>query len=125
MRFAIVMAVGALAFAGAAAAQLESVGKHWTSPEIWDGFNHTLYPSDPDLPGLPAADPRFKRPAADALRTAVPQMRAACAVDRQSLCADKSSNLAADRCLEYNRLKVSQPCREAWDKVQMAAEGRM
>jgi hypothetical protein len=125
MKFAIVVTVGALAFAGAAAAQLEVVGKHWTNPQIWDGFNHTIHPSDPNLPGLPEPDPRFKRPAVDALRVAVPQMREACAVDRQSLCADKTSNLSADRCLEYYRLKVSQPCRQAWDKVQMAAEGRL
>ena len=49
----------------------------------------------------------------------------ACAVDRQSLCADKTTDLSADRCLEYHRLKVSSPCRQAWDRVQMAAEGRL
>jgi hypothetical protein len=125
MKFGIVVAIGALALAGGAAAQFEGIGAHWTRPEIWDGFNHTPYASDPDLPGLPVADPRFKRPAADALRTAVPEMRQACAVDRQSLCANEASNLSTDRCLEYNRLKVSQPCRQAWDKVQMAAEGRL
>jgi len=125
MKLAIALTLGALAFAGAAAAQLEAVGKHWTNPQIWDGFNGTIHPSDPNLPGLPEADPRFKRPAVDALRVAVPQMRQACAVDRQSLCADKTTNLSSDRCLEYYRLKVSTPCREAWDKVQMAAEGRL
>jgi hypothetical protein len=125
MKFAIVVTIGALAFAGAAAAQLEAVGKHWTNPEIWDGFNHTSHPSDPNLPGLPEPDPRYKRPAVDALRIAVPQMRLACAADRQTLCAKETSNLATDRCLEYYRVKVSQPCREAWDRVQMAAEGRL
>ena len=124
MKLAIALTVGALAFAGAAAAQLEELGKHWTNPEIWDGFNPTIPPADPNLPGLPEADPRFKRPAVDALRVEVPKMREACATDRQSLCADKSTNLAVDRCLEYYRLKVSAPCRQAWDRVQMAAEGR-
>jgi hypothetical protein len=125
MKLAIALSIGALALAGAAAAQLEPLGAHWTSPEIWDGFNPSIHPADPNLPGLPEADPRFKRPAVDALRIAVPQMRQACAVDRQSLCADKTSAVASDRCLEYYRLKVSTPCREAWDKVQMAAEGRL
>jgi hypothetical protein len=50
-------------------------------------------------------------------------MRQACAADRQSLCAKETSSLSTDRRLEYNRLKVSEPCRKAWDKVQMAAEG--
>jgi len=41
------------------------------------------------------------------------------------MCADKTTNLSADRCLEYHRQKLSRPCRAAWDKVTLAAEGRL
>jgi hypothetical protein len=144
MKYLIIAGLTALALAGAAGAQViqgtergivpqsafgpgpvEPLGSHWTNPQLWDGFNGTGHPSDPNFPGLPEADPRFKRPAVDALRIAVPQMRQACAVDRQSLCADKTSNLAADRCLEYHRLKLSKPCHQAWDQLTIAAEGRL
>jgi hypothetical protein len=142
MKLSILATVAVLVLAGAATAQViqgterglapqsgfgpdavQPLGWRWTNPQLWEGFNGSDRVRDPNLPGLLAADPRFKRPAADALRIAVPQMREACAADRQSMCSDKSSNLAADRCLEYHRLKLSKPCHQAWNNIALAAEG--
>jgi hypothetical protein len=105
---------------------VQDLGSHWTNPELWDGYdslNRSTAPNAAPLAnGLSTA---MTRQVSDGLKVAVPQMRLACAADRQSLCADKTSNLAADRCLEYHRAKISRPCHDAWDKVTMAAEGRL
>jgi hypothetical protein len=144
MKLAIVLTIATLGLTGAAAAQViqgaergilpdhafgappvQELGSHWTNPELWDGYDDPNRPVGRDLPPLPSnLQTKMTQQVADGLKVAAPQMREACAVDRQSLCADKASNLAADRCLEYNRLKVSRPCRQAWDKVTVAAEGR-
>jgi hypothetical protein len=105
---------------------VQPLGSHWTNPELWDGNLDPDRPIGRDAP--PLAGPlqtKMTQQVADGLKVAVPQMRMACAADRQSLCADKTSNLSADRCLEYHRLKVSRSCRDAWDKLTMAAEGRL
>jgi hypothetical protein len=140
-----VAAIAVLALAGAAVAQVvegterdllpkqafgpppvQPLGSHWTNPELWDGYTDLNRPVGRDAPPLPSGlQTKMTQQVADGLKVAVPQMRLACAVDRQSLCADKTSNLSADRCLEYYRLKVSRPCRQAWDKLTQAAEGRL
>jgi hypothetical protein len=141
MKFAVVIAISALALTGAAAAQVadgfgpkdpfgsppvQDLGSHWTNPQLWDGYDDPGRPANHDLTPLPSdLQTKMTQQVADGLKVAVPQMREACAVDRQKLCADKTSNLSADRCLEYYRLKVSRPCKQAWDKVTMAAEGRL
>ncbi len=141
MKLAIVIAVTVLA-TGAATAQaldgrfgpkdpfgsppVQALGSHWTNPELWDGYDDPNRPVGRDLTPLAGGlQSRMTQQVADGLKVAVPQMRLACAADRQTLCLDKTSNLSADRCLEYNRLKVSRPCRDAWDKVTLAAEGRL
>lgn len=143
MKLYIIAAVAVLAGAGAAAAQVtifgqerddvvpkqaygappvQALGSHWTNPELWDGYPD----SGANLThGSPAFSTEVTRQVAAGLKTAVPQMRLACAADQQSLCADKTSNLAADRCLQYHRLKLSSPCKQAWDNVTRAAEGRL
>ena len=141
MKFAVAIAISALALTGAAAAQVadglrprdpfgtppvQDLGSHWTNPQLWDGYDDPGRPVSHDLPSLPSdLQTKMTQQVADGLKVAVPQMREACAVDRQKLCADKTSNLSADRCLEYYRLKVSRPCKQAWDKLTMAAEGRL
>jgi len=145
MKYLMIAGLTVLALAGAAGAQViegternlvphaafgpdpvQPLGSHWTNPELWDGYADPDRPISHNLTPLPSAlETRMTRQVADGLKVAVPQMREACAADRQSLCADKTSNLSADRCLEYYRLKVSKPCRQAWDKVTMAAEGRL
>jgi hypothetical protein len=144
MKLAVVLAVAALGLTGAAAAQViqgtergitpqnafgpppvEALGSHWTNPELWDGYDDPNRPLGRDAP--PLAGPlqtKMTQQVNDGLKVAVPQMRLACAADRQSLCADKTTDLAADRCLEYHRLKLSRPCHQAWDKLTVAAEGR-
>ena len=105
---------------------VQPLGSHWTNPELWDGYDDPGRPVGRDLRPLPnAVQTQMAQQVADGLKVTVPQMRLACAVDQQKLCADKKSNLAADRCLEYYRLKVSRPCRQAWDKLTLAAEGRL
>jgi hypothetical protein len=105
---------------------VQPLGSHWTNPELWDGYSDPGRPIGHDAGALPSAlQTKMTQQVADGLKVAVPQMRMACAADRQSLCADKTSNLAADRCLEYYRLKISRPCRDAWDKLTQAAEGRL
>jgi hypothetical protein len=147
MKFVIVVAISALGLTGAAAAQViaggveqpgvvprqafgpppvQPLGSHWTNPQLWDGYDDPGRPVGPNAPPLPSGlQTRMTEQVAAGLSTAVPQMREACAIDRQKLCADKTTNLSADRCLEYYRLKVSRPCRQAWDKLTMAAEGRL
>ncbi|HEX3364844.1 hypothetical protein [Phenylobacterium sp.] len=145
MKLAIVLGVAVLALTGAAAAQgiegairdavpkqafgpdpVQPLGSHWTNPQLWDGYDDPERPVGRDLTPLPSGlQTRMTQQVADGLKVAVPQMRLACAVDRQSLCAGKTSNLSADRCLEYYRLKVSKPCRQAWDQLTKAAEGRL
>lgn len=105
---------------------VQALGSHWTNPELWDGYDDPARPAGHDLPALPSnQQTKVSQLVADGLKVTVPQMRMACAVDQQKLCADKKSNLSADRCLEYYRLKLSSPCKQAWDKVTMAAEGRL
>jgi hypothetical protein len=105
---------------------VQSLGSHWTNPELWDGYDDPGRPVGRDLAPLPGGlQTKMVQQVNDGLKVAVPQMRLACAADQQKLCADKKSNLATDRCLEYYRLKVSRPCRDAWDKLAMAAEGRL
>src|SRR5471030_2664261 len=145
MTLPVLATLAVLALAGAAAAQViqgtergiipqagfgpdpvQPLGSHWTNPQLWDGYDDPNRPTDRNLSPLPSGlDTRMRQQVADGLKIAVPQMRQACAADRQSLCADKTSNLAADRCLEYHRLKLSKPCHQAWDKLTMAAEGRL
>jgi hypothetical protein len=139
MKLAIVLAVGALALTGAAAAQVidnsnvvprqafgpppvQELGSHWTNPELWDGYADAGATVDGRGPILPTT---MERRVAVGLRSAVPQMRQACAADRAALCADKATDLAADRCLEYHRQKLNKACHAAWDQVTLAAEGRL
>ncbi|MBS0361702.1 MAG: hypothetical protein JSR98_10000 [Proteobacteria bacterium] len=143
MKLSIFLSVAALAIAGAAVAQVtiygeerqgivpkqafgpppvQELGAHWTNPELWDGYADGGATVDGRGPVLPTV---MERQVAAGLKTAVPQMRLACAADQQSLCGDKAGNLAVDRCLEYHRQKLSRPCKSAWDKVTMAAEGRL
>jgi hypothetical protein len=105
---------------------VQALGSHWTNPELWDGYSDPNRPIGRDAP--PLAGPlqmKMTQQVQDGLKTAVPQMRMACAADQQKLCANKTSNLATDRCLEYYRLKLSTPCKQAWDKLTQAAEGRL
>jgi len=62
---------------------VEPLGSHWTSPELWDGYddpNRPLGPSEPPLAG--PLQTKMTQQVADGLKVAVPQMREACAVDR-------------------------------------------
>ncbi|HLZ77653.1 hypothetical protein [Phenylobacterium sp.] len=105
---------------------VQPLGSHWTNPELWDGYDDPGRPIGREISPLPSGlQTRMVQQVNDGLKIAVPQMRLACAADQQKLCADKKTNLAADRCLEYYRLKVSRPCRDAWDKLALAAEGRL
>ncbi|MGZ6018685.1 MAG: hypothetical protein ACXWKO_08425 [Phenylobacterium sp.] len=136
MKLRILATVAVLAFAGVARGfersdafgppPVQPLGSHWTNPELWDGYDDPGRPVGHDVTPLPSpGQTRMVQQVNEGLKIAVPQMRAACAVDQQKLCADKKSNLATDRCLEYYRLKVSRPCRDAWDKLTLAAEGRL
>jgi hypothetical protein len=146
MKLAVVIAFSAAAVTGAAFAQVtvegqpysvvprqafgpppvQPLGSHWTNPELWDGYDDPGRPVGRNAPALPSGlQTKMTQQVAAGLSSAVPQMRMACATDRQSLCADKTTNLSADRCLEYYRLKLSSPCKQAWDKLTMAAEGRL
>jgi hypothetical protein len=105
---------------------VQALGSHWTNPELWDGYADPARPVGNELPALPSnLQTKMSQQVADGLKVTVPQMRLACATDQQKLCADKKSNLSADRCLEYYRLKLSSPCKQAWEKVTLAAEGRL
>ncbi|HEY3947575.1 hypothetical protein [Phenylobacterium sp.] len=139
-------AVAALGLAGVAAAQVtvegqpysvvphqafgpppvQPLGSHWSNPELWDAYGDLDRPVGPNAPPLPSGlQTKMTQQVFDGLKVAVPQMRLACATDQQSLCADKTNHLAVDRCLEYHRLKLSSPCKAAWDQVTKAAEGRL
>jgi hypothetical protein len=50
-------------------------------------------------------------------------MHLACATDAQALCADKASGVAENRCIVYHRLRLSQPCKDALDHLQVAFSG--
>ena len=105
---------------------VQALGSHWTNPELWDGYSDPNRPIGRDAPPLPSAlQTKMTQQVQDGLKVAVPQMRMACAADQQKLCANKTSNLATDRCLEYYRLKLSSPCKQAWDRLTQAAEGRL
>jgi hypothetical protein len=81
---------------------VQALGSHWTNPELWDGYDDPARPVAADLPALPSnLQTKMSQQVADGLKVTVPQMRLACATDQQKLCADKKSNLSADRCLEY------------------------
>jgi hypothetical protein len=145
MKYLMIAVIAGVALGGAAVAQViqgterglipqtglgpnpvQPLGSHWTNPQLWDGYADPDRPTDQNFSPLPSGlDTRMRQQVADGLRVAVPQMRQACAADRQALCADKTTNLTADRCLEYHRLKLSKPCHQAWDKLTMAAEGRL
>jgi hypothetical protein len=145
MKYLMIAGLAALTLAGAAAAQViqgtergivpqgsfgadpvQPLGSHWTNPQLWDGYDDPNRPTGNEFPALPSGlDTRMRSQVTSGLKVAVPQMRMACAADRQSLCADKATNLAADRCLEYHRLRLSKPCHQAWDKLTLAAEGRL
>jgi hypothetical protein len=105
---------------------VQALGSHWTNPELWDGYSDPNRPIGREAPPLPSAlQSKMVQQVQDGLKVAVPQMRMACATDQAKLCAGKTSNLATDRCLEYYRLKLSTPCKQAWDKLTQAAEGRL
>lgn len=105
---------------------VQALGSHWTNPELWDGYSDPNRPIGRDAPPLPSGlQTKMTQQVQDGLKVAVPQMRMACATDQQKLCANKTSNLATDRCLEYYRLKLSTPCKQAWDRLTQAAEGRL
>jgi len=110
MKLPIMLGVAALALAGSAFAQPES--DHPSGVSSRPAFDYQ--------DGLRVQSEIFAQ-----LRVAVPQMRLACAADRQTLCSDKKSAGAADRCIRYHRLKVSERCRQAQDHVEMAREGRL
>ena len=52
------------------------------------------------------------------------QYQQACEPDRATLCAGKSER-AMDRCLAYQRLKLSPPCKQARTQFTLAREGRL
>jgi hypothetical protein len=109
-----------IALAGAATAQ--------PSPGVAFYGNGVYADSAPSSSGVrwqtPRSNPNAQEIAAG-LKVAMPQMHLACAADRQSLCADKTTDRSADRCLNYHRLKLSTPCKQAWVKVSLAREGAL
>jgi hypothetical protein len=121
------LAAAALVLAGPAGAQRDDhcppPGSHASAPS--DHGNDNWRDSEgPQIvhPGLPTFV--VSGQAMEQLKIATPEMRLACAADRDALCADKKSQIAADRCLQYHRLSVSKPCRASLDRLQMAYEGR-
>lgn len=110
--------VAALSATGVALAQDragEAFFGHSASDDI---VSYGLAPPPPQAPWM-------KRQISDGLKSAVPQMRLACAADRQSLCADKTSDPSADRCLQYYRLRVSSSCKQALIQVDLALRGAL
>ena len=111
MKLSIVLGVAALALAGSALAQPGS-----------DHSGGVLIPYPYNSSDNPGA---YAPPGNGQFRVALSQMRLACTTERQTLCSDAKSTRAADSCIRYHRSKLSTPCREAQDRVQMAADGRL
>jgi hypothetical protein len=112
MKLATVTVIAALALAGSTFAQPESdhtsgVAGPVASDSAWDD---------------PAPTPRR---VIERIKGAKVEMRLACAADVASLCADKTSDIAASRCIAYHRLKVSKPCRHAMQQMQLARAGTL
>jgi hypothetical protein len=98
-----VATLGALSLAGVAAGQ-------------------PLTPPLQVAPGLPIT-PESRQTHDDWL-SAVHAYHLTCAGDRQVLCADKTSSAAQYRCLNYHRLKVNSPCKEALKGLAANGAGR-
>jgi hypothetical protein len=100
-------AIAALALAGPVSAQPEGYAPSQMSPLGGGG-------------GLPYVSTAQR--AAD--RQARAEFQRSCAPDRVRLCGDKSSKVMGS-CLEYHRLKLSAPCRQAVDKMELARRGAL
>jgi hypothetical protein len=112
MKLSIILSVAALTLAGSALAQ--------------PGTDHSggvivPYPFNSSDGSTPYA----ASPGNGQFRVALSQMHLACATERQTLCSDAKSTRAADSCIRYHRSKLSTPCRQAQDRVQLAADGRL
>jgi hypothetical protein len=113
MKLSMMLGVAALALAGSALAQ--------PGTDHAGGGVLVPYPFNSSDNGGAYASPH----GAGQFGAALSQMRLACTTERQTLCADKATTRAADSCIRYHRSKLSAPCRQAQDRVQMAAEGRL
>ncbi|MBS0334975.1 MAG: hypothetical protein JSS35_19560 [Proteobacteria bacterium] len=116
----LVAVVAALAWASAAFAQFGAGAP--VSPQGGSGSNIT------SSSGVDIADPlpRYRSAQAQAAyRGVVREYQAACAWDRESLCAAKASEASANRCLTYHRRKLTAGCRTAVDHMELAREGRL
>jgi hypothetical protein len=52
------------------------------------------------------------------------EFQRSCAPDRARLCGDKQSKMVGS-CLEYHRLKLSAPCKQAVTKMELAGRGAL
>jgi hypothetical protein len=132
-RQVLVAAIAVLALAGIASAQSRGGGAFVPGPggSVVPGGPQTdrqynlSQPVDfgnPYNPGGPARRGSSKGIVPMSVRN---DFRLQCASDRETLCADKKSDVAADRCIRYHRLKLSASCKQALTKVQLAYDGRL
>ena len=106
MKLAIVIAFGALALAGPVLAQPPS--DHPSGVSIPTPADRAISPGPP-----------VSQEVLDQIRGAAQQMNLACAADAQTLCANKTPR-AMNRCLDYHRLRLSKPCKNAMDQLRLA-----
>ena len=57
-------------------------------------------------------------------REARAEFQRSCAPDRVRLCSDKQSKMVGS-CLEYHRLKLSAPCKQAVTRMELAGRGAL
>jgi hypothetical protein len=106
MKFGILAAVVALAFAGSALAQ--NVSREGLGPAPQMGPQ--LYPS-------PTQRQKIE------LIALLAETRQVCEPSAKVLCDGKTGS-AVGRCMTYHTLKLPKPCREMLTKVKLAQEGR-
>jgi hypothetical protein len=123
MKRAIVLGLAALSLAVPAVAQIDAAG----AAKYADAASQArAQPYAFDHPtSAPLSWGQVRPDVLAQLRVAVPEMRLACAADRQTFCADITDDVAADRCIARHRFHVTAPCRQARQHVQMAWQGRL
>ena len=124
MKVQILAAVAALTLIGTTAAQSSSAQTTSTpqSGELYGRDLQTLPPEPrPYDPLAPYVSTRSKT----LLNGAIRDYRKACVPDRESLCAGKTSEETALRCLDYHRLRLSSPCKQAMTNLDLAQRGAL
>ena len=116
-----VAALGALslAFAGAASGQDHGGGGAFYG----NGGSPTYTAADPGA-GAPELSTHATKHRRDAMASAAQGYKLACAPDRASLCQGKSGDRALE-CIDYHRLKLSSPCKDALTQLQLAQAGAL